>query len=97
VSMFDAALRISRRQPVVKHDPKEGFPFWRSLCIGDTLEWKNNYWIVKKLPSNGQITIQPHNDARDLERTSPVFSTLFRGGARKVVVDPIGRVFRAND
>lgn len=100
VSMFDAAMRISKRQPIVDRSRPQAAPF-RSLCIGDmierTVDGRKTYWTVKKLSANGQITIQPHNFARDLGRTSPSVTTLVREGARKVVVDPIGRVSYAND
>lgn len=65
--------------------------------IERTVDGRKTYWTVKKLSANGQITIQPHNFARDLGRTNPVVTTLVREGARKVVVDPIGRVSYAND
>ncbi len=101
VSMFDAAKRVAERKPIVEREPEPGATEVRSLCIGDMLEYetdgKRSYWVVKKLPSNGQITIQPHKAAQDLDRTSPIATKLFREGARKVVVDPIGRVFAAND
>ncbi len=101
VAMFDAAMRIARREPIVNRTPEPGSTGVRSLCIGDTLECeidgKKGYWIVKKLWSTGPITIQPHSAARDLDRFNPTATKLFREGARKVVVDPIGRVFPAND
>jgi hypothetical protein len=54
--------------------------------------------VIKALWPNGkQTTIQPHNAAREVDKYSPTTAKLFREGARKVVVDPIGRVFPAND
>ncbi|MGH7813413.1 MAG: type II CRISPR RNA-guided endonuclease Cas9 [Candidatus Binataceae bacterium] len=97
VSLFDVAMRVSNREPIVNRAPKAGVPFWRSLCIGDMLEWKKQYWVVKKLESDGRITIQPHDAAQMSERNSGSAISYFQEGARKVVVDPIGRVFPAND
>ncbi len=100
VPMFDAAMRISKRQPIVDRSLPAAAPF-RSLCIGDVLErvinGRKTYWTVEKLSAAGQITIQPHNFARDRGRTSPLVTTLVREGARKVAVDPIGRISYAND
>jgi CRISPR-associated endonuclease Csn1 len=101
IAMFDAAMRIARREPIVNLKPEPGASKVMSLCIGDMIERQTGngktYWIVKKLSANGQIFIQPHNTARDINRTGPTFRTLMGEGARKVVVDPIGRVFAAND
>jgi hypothetical protein len=102
VAMFDAAMRVARREPIVNRAPEPGATEVRSLCIGDMIERqtddKKSYWVIKALWPNGkQTTIQPHNAAREVDKYSPTTAKLFREGARKVVVDPIGRVFPAND
>lgn len=102
VAMFDAAARLSRKEPIINRSPEPGAKGVRSLCIGDTIareiDGVETYWVVKALwPNARQTTIQPHNAAREVGKFSPSTAKLFREGARKVVVDPIGRVFAAND
>ncbi len=101
VTKIAAAGRVRRREAIVERVPEAGARFLMSLCKGDTLEetvnGRKEYLVVRSLWSNGQVTVQPHNLGQNLERTNPKFSTLLKRGARKVVVDPIGRIFSAND
>jgi CRISPR-associated endonuclease Csn1 len=101
VNKIETAERVRRKEPIVNRTPEPGVRNVRSLCKGDMLERTINgnksYWVVKSVWSSGQVAIQPHSVAQDLEQTYPSTTKLFREGARKVVVDPIGRVFPAND
>jgi CRISPR-associated endonuclease Csn1 len=105
VSMFDAAMRLSERKPIIDRNPEAGAKFLGSLCIGDMLKLVAEdgcprFWVVKSLWASGQVAIQPHNAAGDAERCQPLFASLIQAGEEhlpKVVVDPIGRVFEAND
>lgn len=74
-----------------------------SLSPGDTLEFPARhssavtYRIVTSIWAAGPIVLQDHTDATDKVWKRPIASSLLAMGARKVVVDPIGRVRLAHD
>lgn len=100
VSMLEAAMRIGRREPIVRRSLAGGTTFNMSLSIGDMLErggdGKKEYWVVVQLEQE-RLMLQRHNAAKGLERTRPGYRSLVKEGARKVIVDASGRVFYAND
>jgi CRISPR-associated endonuclease Csn1 len=101
VSLWEAAERLSARAPIVEKEI-EGGSLVMSLSKGDTVRLDDPrapYWIVKKIKSNGQITLAPHTVARptDQELFSPALRGFMKLNPRKVSVDPIGRVRPAND
>lgn len=55
------------------------------------------YWIVQGVWASGQVVLARSNDAAGGTVTRPMAGTVVRDGARKVSIDPIGRVWRAND
>lgn len=102
VSMHEVKQRISRREPPVGGDLEPGAKFIMSLYAGDILHIhldgaQTQYWKVKQLWDSGVVPIVPHNAARDIGLTRPSIGVLLKRGVRKVTVDPIGRVFPAND
>jgi CRISPR-associated endonuclease Csn1 len=101
ISLFEAARRLARREPVVRRDREDGSTFVMSLAPGDTLYFPNGkmegYWVAQGAWASGQIVIVRANDAKNATITRPMAGSLIRDGARKVSVDPIGRVRPAND
>jgi CRISPR-associated endonuclease Csn1 len=101
VSLFEASRRLAKHEPVVRREHDDGAVFVMSLAPGDTVAFpegdKEGYWIVQGAWSNGQIVLERTNDAAHAKTTRPSPSALLRGGARKVSVDPIGRIRPAND
>jgi CRISPR-associated endonuclease Csn1 len=101
VTLFEAARRLSRHEPVIKRTRDDEATFVMSLAPGDALEFPNGVkagiWVVAGLWANGQIVIERATDATESTRTAPNPSTLLSQGARKVSVDPIGRIRPAND
>ncbi|MBK8908133.1 MAG: type II CRISPR RNA-guided endonuclease Cas9 [Rhodospirillales bacterium] len=101
VSLFEAARRVARREPIVRRAPEDGAAFVMSLAPGDALQLtegnKAGCWIVQGAWSNGQIVVENANDAAHATTNRPNAASLLARGARKVAVDPIGRVRPAND
>ena len=103
VSLQDASQRLAKREPIVERERSDGAEFIMSLSKGDSLESKDNknktkIRIVKEIKSNGQVKVVDHDDAKGTTCKYPMITTLLvREGARKVSVDPIGRVRPAND
>jgi CRISPR-associated endonuclease Csn1 len=102
VSRFEATRRVAKRQPVVRRSNGNDRRFVMSLGIGELLEFPNesgppSYRIVTSVWSAGPIVLQDARDAQGGVWKRPSASSLLRMGARKVRVDPIGRVTPAND
>jgi CRISPR-associated endonuclease Csn1 len=102
VSLYEAARRLSRRQQIVQRERGDGARFVMSLCPGDTLEFphesgSSRYRIVQSIWSNGQVVLIDHTDAAGESKNQPGIASIIRAGARKVSVDPIGRVRPARD
>ena len=102
VSLLKASQRLTRRQPIVQRERNDGARFLMSLSKGDSLSLtqdnKTKIVIVESIWSSGQVVIVDHNDAAGKSRTQPtVNSLLLKSHAKKVSIDPIGRVRPAND
>jgi CRISPR-associated endonuclease Csn1 len=101
VSLFEASRRLAKREAVVRRKHDDGAVFVMSLAPGDTVEFpegdKKGYWIVQGAWANGQTVLERTDDAAHAKTTRPAPSALLRDGARKVSVDPIGRIRPAND
>lgn len=102
VSLLKASRRLTRRQPIVQRERNDGAKFLMSLSKGDSLNLtqdnKTKIVIVESIWSSGQVVIVDHNDATGKSRTQPkVNSLLLKSHAKKVSIDPIGRVRLAND
>lgn len=102
VSLFEASKRMLRREAVIRRK-SEGRRFVMSLSLGDAFHVpegeRAGYWIVASISGNGQIFSRPINDATTdrKKRWGPSPAPLVKLGAKKVSVDPIGRVRPAND
>jgi CRISPR-associated endonuclease Csn1 len=102
VSLFQAAHRISARKPVVSQASDRDSKFIMSLCAGDTVEFPlgdgmTRYRIAQSVWANGQIVLIDHADAAQTSKNQPGIASIIASDARKVSVDPIGRVRPARD
>ena len=101
VSLFEAAYRLSRRQPVVSKKNEAGDTLLMSLALRDTVHLPEEsryggYWVVISIWSAGQLVLKRPSSASQ-ERIQPTAKRLIRYGMKKVSVDPIGRIRPAND
>lgn len=99
VSLYEATRRLARHEPVVRRDYGEGSALAMSLAPGEALEFPNGkgFWIVQGVWANGQVVLEHANDACHATTTRPAPSVLLKKAARKVSLDPIGRVRPASD
>ncbi|MBV8971696.1 MAG: type II CRISPR RNA-guided endonuclease Cas9 [Sphingomonadaceae bacterium] len=100
VSLLEASRRLSSRLPVVRRvDPRGDFVM--SLVPGDTLRIADGeragFWTVQGVWAAGPIIITRSTDATGTTVFRPTAGSLLAMGARKVSVDPIGRVRASND
>ncbi|MFN3370900.1 MAG: type II CRISPR RNA-guided endonuclease Cas9 [Sphingomonadaceae bacterium] len=100
VSLFEAADRLRRRQPVVRKE-LDGAPLVMSLAQGDALQFPDGklagLWIVQGVWASGQIVLWRAEDARGGSVFRPTAASILKSGGRKVAVDPIGRIHPARD
>jgi CRISPR-associated endonuclease Csn1 len=101
VSLFEAARRLARREPVVRRTRDDGAAFVMSLAPGDAIEFpegeKKGIWIVQGAWANGQVVLSRLTDAVGSTVTRPNPGAVLREGGRKVSIDPIGQIRPAND
>jgi len=99
VSLFEASRRLSKGEAVVKRSRNGGAAFALSLSAGDTVEADQGIWVVQSIWASGIIETRDHADAgrdrSDIRRFTP--GSLISSGARKVSIDPVGRIRPAND
>jgi CRISPR-associated endonuclease Csn1 len=101
VSLFEASRRLARREPVVRR-ARDGCEFVMSLAAGDSVEMpatheQRGYWTVQSVWSSGVVVMVRVSDASNNTIWRPSAGPLVKFPARKVSVDPIGRVRPAND
>ena len=102
VTMFDAVQRSIGGQPVVQKNHGEDTRFICSLAINDLVMMKNkrnemDLYRVQKMDANKIVRFR-HHAASTLEQKETYIDKtahLFEG--YKVTVDPLGRVWPAND
>ena len=110
VNLMEAAQRVRLGIPVVRHDHGPGKKFKFSLAGGEYLELteNGNHRLVRVTVISGKIVeFRLHSDARPitlLRQTkggraglSKPIDSLRKLNARKVVVDPLGKILSAND
>ncbi|MGO4872890.1 MAG: type II CRISPR RNA-guided endonuclease Cas9 [Roseiarcus sp.] len=101
VSLFEASRRLARKEPIVRRPNGDGETFLMSLSRGDALQFPDGkmqgVWIVQGVWASGQIVLWRANDALGASVTRPVVNSIVTAGAKKISVDPIGRVRPAND
>lgn len=102
VTMFEAVRRSQNGEPVVQKNHGEGTQFICSLSINDMVMMKNkrsemDLYRVQKMDVNKMVRFR-HHIASTIERKETYIDKtahLFEG--HKVTVDPLGKVYRAND
>ena len=104
VNLFDALGRLSRREPVIRRNRGDGGNFVMSLAMGDAIEFPANhkmkgYRIVQGVWASGVVVTRTHTDATSDKETIwyPSAASILAANARKVLIDPVGRVRPAND
>jgi CRISPR-associated endonuclease Csn1 len=100
VSLYEASHRLTNGEPVVRRK-REGAEFIMSLSPGDAIEFPNGdhkgIRIVQGVWASGVIVTLDGFDAVGDSVWRPSASTILASGARKVSIDPIGRIRSAND
>jgi CRISPR-associated endonuclease Csn1 len=102
VSLFEASRRLAKREQVVRRE-RDGCKFVMSLGLGDTIlideGERKGYWTPKSILGNGQLFLKTITDAGvgNVGLWAPSPGPLVKAGAKKIAVDPIGRVRPAND
>ncbi len=100
VSLFEAADRLRRKQPVYSR-PGQGSELVMTLAQGDTLFFPEGklagLWIVQGVWSAGPIVLWRAEDTTGASVFRPTASSILKSGGRKVSVDPIGRIRPARD
>jgi len=111
VTLMEAAQRVRDGKPVVQREHGPGMQFKFSLAGGEYVELEDddgNRRVVRVTVLSGKIVeFRLHTDARPitlLRQTkggraglSKPVDSLRKAKARKVVVDPLGNVLKAND
>lgn len=109
VTMLLAMERKRQGVPVVQRDHGPGHSFRCTLSEGDLVEAKGpndqtpRIWKVRTARESGQFDLTPALDARlktDIQKDGmwrPSVNSLFSGGARKVLITPLGELVPAND
>ena len=102
VSLLEAFQRLTRGESIVQRNCSNEGKFLMSLSLGDALVFseipEDEIWIVKEISANGQVSLRRHIDAGNKGNLwSPRAATFAKKGARKLAVDPIGRIRPAND
>ena len=101
VSLVEASRRLARREPVVKRERGDGAQFVMSLSPGDTLDFpdgdKVGIRIVQGVWDSGRVVTHEHLDATGATVWRPNTNSIVKQNAKKLSVDPIGRIRIAND
>jgi hypothetical protein len=110
VTLLEAMERKRQGVPVVTRLHGPGLEFRCTLSEGDLVEARGpneetpHIWKVRTVRPSQQLELSPALDARlkkEIERDgklwSPSVNPLFRSGARKVLITPLGEVIPAND
>jgi CRISPR-associated endonuclease Csn1 len=100
VSLYSAVQRLSKMEPVVKRESGVRV-FVMSLSAGDAVEFaegeNKGVRIVQSVWSSGVVVTLDHRDADGASVWRPSAGSLLGSNARKVSIDPIGRVRPARD
>ncbi len=109
VPMLEAINRLKRREPVIQRTPPTEHPtipanatFLCSLSRGELFlaDWKGQQRLLvfnTAASTQGQIYFSLHTDARRSADQTKYVANANTLNARKVTVDPIGRIRWAND
>jgi CRISPR-associated endonuclease Csn1 len=100
-TLYEASLRLTRRQPVVRRERNDDARFIMSLSAGDSLRLldgaRAGVWIVCGVWAAGQIVLERATDAAHATTWQPTPGAILTAGGQKISIDPIGRIRPAND
>lgn len=105
ISMFDAVQRNRKGEPVICHDYDGGKKFICSLSKNELfmleLDGEQVLYRIQKFDQKGSIILRPHTYAGQVSDTDkpPLIQRKSANTLKgyKVTVDPIGRIYPAND
>lgn len=101
VSLFEASRRLSQRKAVVQRTRADGAIFVMSLAAGEAIMFpkgsKKGIWIVQGVWASGQVVLERDADADHSTTTRPMPNSILKDDAKKVSIDPIGRVRPSSD
>jgi CRISPR-associated endonuclease Csn1 len=101
VTLFEASRRLAKREPIVHRRRDDGGVLVMSLAAGDAIEFPagdhKGIRIVQGVWASGVIVTLDHTDSQGSSVWRPSAGPLLSWGARKLSIDPIGRIRVAND
>lgn len=104
VSLYEAAQRVRRKEPVIQRDLGPDKRFIMSLTINEMVKIETPqgaYWRVQVIDGLSEnITFRLHNSADITDSTTRLFknpNSLKAAGGMKAQVDPLGKVFPTDD
>jgi CRISPR-associated endonuclease Csn1 len=104
VPLFEAARRLSRKEPIIRRGSPKGGVLVMSLVPGDIIEFppsdnsqRPDYRVVTGVWANGPVVLEDHLDADGTVWGRPNPTSILKQGGRKVAVDPVGRIKPAHD
>jgi len=102
VTMFEAVQRNQKGEPVVKKDYGDGKKFVCSLSINDMVMMKNkagemDLCRVQKMDANKMVRFRHHTASTIEQKETYIDKTAHLFEGHKVTVDPLGRIYPAND
>jgi CRISPR-associated endonuclease Csn1 len=102
VTMFEAVQRNQKGETVVKKDYGDGKKFICSLSINDMVMMKNkagemDLYRVQKMDANKMVRFRHHTASTIEVKETYIDKTAHLFEGHKVTIDPIGRVYPAND
>jgi len=99
ITMFEAVQRNRRGEPVVKKDYGDGKKFVYSLAINEIfmLEQDGELYRVQKISSNQQIFFRHHTFGGELQKHKGISKYHNTLNGQKKTIDPLGRIWPAND
>jgi CRISPR-associated endonuclease Csn1 len=102
VTMFEAVQRSRKGESVVCKDHGDGKKFVCSLSINDMVKIKNktgemDLYRVQKMDANKMVRFRHHTASMIEQKETYIDKTAHLFEGHKVTVDPLGRVYPAND
>jgi CRISPR-associated endonuclease Csn1 len=104
VTMLEATQRVKRKQPVIQrtHSTITDARFVMSLTNSELVlaNWKGSIKLLRlntSISTEGRLLFVEHTDARKSEHRRLFRATANTLDARKVTVDPLGKILWAND
>jgi CRISPR-associated endonuclease Csn1 len=101
-TMYEAVQRNQKGEPVVKKDYGDGKKFVCSLSINDMVMMKNkvgemDLYRVQKMDANKMVRFRHHTASTIEHKETYIDKTAHLFEGHKVTVDPLGRIYPAND